>query len=130
MSEIPSAGANEETRSPGGRIALRAVIVVALVGFLGLFAVYLRDALLTARLVSALRNVAPGTAFAEVAEQHGPPDRIEATEGVWTYRRWVRQLPEEVTRVAVYAEAISPQVCAFMLDAEDRVIGVEVVAAY
>jgi len=108
----------------------RVLIIACVVLVVGLAGLYMRDTLLTNRVVARLSDFQPGTAFAEVVAANGPPDRIDAVSGSWKWGRRMRRVPENVTRVAVYSRAIAPQVCAFYLDAQDTVVEIERFAGY
>ena len=51
-------------------------------------------------------------------------------ERIWRWGRRTRVLDAGVKRVAVYFRKTTPQICTFMLDADDRIVEVEVFAGY
>jgi hypothetical protein len=114
--------------TPG--IAQRVFVIAAVALLLGLAALFVGDTLRTNRIVKRMTTFEPGTPFAEVVTANGEPDVIETVAGSWKYGQRMRRLPENVTDVAVYHEAITPQTCAFLLDAEQRVVEVLVFAGY
>lgn len=108
----------------------RIVVLASVTALLLLAGLYLRDALITNRMVARITAFAPGDALAEVIALNGPPDRIDEVAGSWKWGRRVRSLPAEVTRIAVYNRAIAPQVVAFLLDEHERVVEIDHFAGY
>lgn len=125
MSEtIPS----QPVRS-SGRLR-RFVVVFCVVLLWSLAALFIWGSWKTNRAVQPLAGIKPGTPFAEVVAAHGAPDRIDVVQGSWKWGRRMRRMPAGVTRVAVYNRLIAPQVCIFLLDAQDIVVEVDRFAAY
>ncbi|HRX87564.1 MAG TPA: hypothetical protein P5572_21265 [Phycisphaerae bacterium] len=108
----------------------RIVVATSVIVLLGLTGLYLRDALITNRMVARIANFPPGTPFADVTAANGDPDRVDEVTGSWKWGRRVRPVPENVTHVAVYNRAIAPQICAFLLDAQNVVVEVDCFAGY
>lgn len=111
-------------------IVMRTMIVLFIVAMVGLFVIFLYGSLETNRIVEGMRDFEPGTPLSAVVAKYGEPDRVDAVDGTWTWGRRLIKTPESVNSIAAYNRNISPQICSYHLDADDRIVKIEVFASY
>jgi hypothetical protein len=124
--EVASTGASSRTRL----IIVRSLIVFFVVAMLTLFVMFVYGSLETNRIVAGMKDFEPGTELSAVVAKYGEPDRIDAVDGNWTWGRRFIQTPDAVKAIAAYNRNISPQVCTYHLDADNRIVKIEVFASY
>lgn len=111
-------------------IAIRTVLVLILVSLGGAFFVMVYGTLSTNRITKAMRDFDSGTPISTVIEKYGEPDQVDPVDGTWKWKRRLKRTPESVKSVAVYWRNITPQVCSYLLDGDDRIVEIEVFASY
>ena len=124
--EVASTGTSSRTRL----IVVRSLIVLFLIAMVTLFVMFVYGSLETNRIVTGMRDFEPGTELSAVIAKYGEPDRVDAVDGTWIWGRRLIQTPETVKSVATYNRNISPQVCSYLLDADNRIVKIEVFASY
>ncbi len=111
-------------------IVVRTVIVLSIAVFVTLFCLFVYGTLKTNRIVSEMRDFEAGTPLSAVIAQFGEPDRVDTVDGTWVWGRRLVHTDDAVTTVAAYKRNISPQICAYHLDAQDNIVKIEVFASY
>lgn len=111
-------------------IFVRSLIVFFVTAMLVLFVMFVYGSLKTNEIVDGMKDFETGTELSAVIAKYGEPDRIDEVDGTWTWGRRLIHTPETVKSVAAYNSNIRPQVCSYLLDADNRIVKIEVFASY
>ncbi len=124
--DVAAIGKSNRTRL----IVVRTLIVLFVAAMLTLFVLFVYGSLKTNEIVAGMKDFEPGTELSAVIAKYGEPDRVDPVDGTWIWGRRLIQTPETVKSVAAYTNNIRPQVCSYLLDADNRIVKIEVFASY